>query len=77
MQQCINAKIHQEVTKEQKGPEEFYNLLAKREERHFRIDQDHPVFVRYLINLSSTQRRKKIKIIVFFAPWRLCAVMSS
>ncbi len=44
MQQCIHAQIHQEIKKEQKDPTEFYDLLAKREERHFRIDR----IIRYL-----------------------------
>ncbi|MBS0629114.1 MAG: hypothetical protein JSS30_02675 [Verrucomicrobia bacterium] len=44
MQRCINSKIHQEIKKDQKGIDEFYDLMAKREERHFRIDR----IIRYL-----------------------------
>jgi len=44
MQKCIHAQIHQEIKKEEQGFEEFHDFLAKREERHFRIDR----IIRYL-----------------------------
>lgn len=44
MQKCISAKIHQEVKMSQKEKVDFYDLLDKREERHFRMDR----IIRYL-----------------------------
>lgn len=44
MQQCIHAQIRGQIQKESRGTEEFYDLLAKREERHFRLDR----IIRYL-----------------------------
>lgn len=39
MQQWINVQLHQDVKVCQDKPIEFYNLMEKREERHFSIDR--------------------------------------
>lgn len=44
MQQWIYSKMHQDVKVCQNEPIEFYQMIEKREERHFRIDR----IIRYL-----------------------------